>query len=93
VPVPDPLEEQQKCMNKIQKILFVASALVLAGTPAFAQTALSTSTAPTFIEGLVTDVALIMGTVIVVIVGLLAALLGLGWGIRKFKGYVTGRKF
>ena len=24
---------------------------------------------------------------------LIAALLGLGWGIRKFKHYITGRKF
>jgi len=52
-----------------------------------------TSTAVTSILQLNTDVGTIIGGVIVAILTLLAALLGLGWGVRKFKQKISGRKF
>jgi len=55
--------------------------------------AFSTSTAPTVVNNMIADVALIIGGVVAVILGLYAALTGLGWGVRKFRHYVSGRKF
>lgn len=55
--------------------------------------AFSTSTAPTVVGSLISDVALVIGGVVGTILGLYAALVGLGWGVRKFKHYVSGRKF
>lgn len=37
--------------------------------------------------------ALIIGGVVATILALLAALIGLGWGVRKFKKWVSGGKF
>lgn len=37
--------------------------------------------------------ALIIGGVVAAILALLAALIGLGWGVRKFMKWVGGRKF
>jgi len=62
-------------------------------TLALADTAFSTSSAPTLVLGMIGDVALIIGIVIGAILGLLAALLGLGWGVKKFRHYITGKKF
>jgi len=53
----------------------------------------STTTAVTTGLALVTDVGTIIGGTIAAIMGLLAALLGLGWAVRKFKQKVSGRKF
>jgi len=53
----------------------------------------STSTAVTSALGLTTDVGTIIGGTVGAILGLLAALLGLGWAVRKFKQKVSGRKF
>lgn len=43
----------------------------------------STSTAPTLLLSIVSDFGIIIGAVLVGILGLLAGLLGLGWGVRK----------
>lgn len=59
---------------------------------AYAQT-FGTSTAPTLVIDMIADVAVIIGAVVAVILGLYAALLGLGWGVKKFRQYITGRKF
>lgn len=82
-------------MNKIQKIAsgfgaFVASLALV--TVSFGAE-LSTSTAPGLVNGLITDVATIIGAVVVAILGLLGALMGLGWGVKKFRAYITGKKF
>jgi len=55
--------------------------------------AFSTSTASTAFGNVLSDVSVIMLTAITAILGLYAGLVGLGWGIRKFKAYVSGRKF
>jgi putative Mn2+ efflux pump MntP len=52
-----------------------------------------TSTVSAVFSGLVGDIATIIGASIVVILGLYAALTGLGWAVRKFRHYVSGRKF
>jgi len=80
-----------KNFKKEKLFLAVAGALALAsqvGAEAF-----STSTAPTIVNSLISDVALIIGAVVGTILGLLAALMGLGWGVKKFRRYITGRKF
>lgn len=71
-----------------------------AGTALFAATAavaladtFGTSTVPSIMTGFIGDVAVIIGIVVAAVLGLLAALLGLGWGVRKFKAYVSGKKF
>jgi len=53
----------------------------------------STTTAATAVTGLVSDVGSQLATVIPVILVLLAALIGLGWGVRKFMRHVSGKKF
>jgi len=53
----------------------------------------STTTAAAAVTGLVSDVGSQFSTIIPVILVLLAALIGLGWGVRKFKAHVSGRKF
>lgn len=77
------------------KIASVVGSIV--GVMATAYSALAdtfgTSTAPTLVNGLITDVAVIIGAVIASILGLLAALMGLGWGVKKFRHYITGKKF
>lgn len=42
------------------------------------------------VMGMITDVSLIVAGVVSVILGLVAALVGLGWGIRKFLSWVMG---
>jgi len=87
--------------NKIQKNMFKKIGYTVAGVAltlstgavAFADTAFGTSTAPGVITGVITDVAVIIGAVVVTILSLYAALVGLGWGIRKFRRYVSGNKF
>jgi len=81
--------------NKIYKagVVAASSALVLGLASVASAAEFGTSTAPTLVNDMISDVAVIIGAVVVTILGLLAALLGLGWGIRKFRGYITGRKF
>jgi len=59
---------------------------------AFAQQ-LSTSTVPTVVNNVTSDVSQIVYQVIGGILALMVALLGLGWGVRRVKRYITGRKF
>jgi len=84
-------------MNRFTKIVSGASVtgvlyLVLAEV-ANAQSAFGTSTASTVYNQFQTDVALIIGTVIGGLLALMGALIGLGWATRKFKHYISGRKF
>lgn len=53
----------------------------------------STSTAVTSVTGLITDVGTVIGGVVLAILGLLAALIGLRWGVSRFMRWVGGRKF
>jgi len=73
----------------------IGGAVTLLGyaVTAGAQTAFSTSTAGTTISSMITDVALIIGGVVGTILALYSALVGLGWGVRKFRRYVSGKKF
>lgn len=83
-------------MNKFSKLAVkiagLTSAFMATVTLASAQ-AFGTSTAAGHVTQLSGDVALIIGAVIVSILGLLAALLGLGFGVNRFRKYVTGKKF
>lgn len=58
---------------------------------AFAQ--MSTTTANTAVDTVITDVSASMGTNIVKILVVVAGLVALGWGVRKFLKWVGGRKF
>jgi len=81
--------------NKILRgasVLAGFSTIALA-TVANAQSAFSTSTAPSVYNQFQTDVALIIGTVVGGLLALMGALIGLGWATRKFKHYISGRKF
>jgi len=53
----------------------------------------ATSTAITSITSFISDLGLVIAGVVASILGLLAALVGLGWGVRKFLKWVGGRKF
>jgi len=79
----------------MKNIKRIALAVGVSALPflAFADTAFGTSTAVTTVTTLIGDVALIIGGVIATLLSLYAALVGLGWGTRKFKQYVSGRKF
>jgi len=53
----------------------------------------SSSTAITTVNTMTADTGYIIGAVITAIIALSVALTGLGWGYRKFKQHVSGRKF
>jgi len=53
----------------------------------------ATTTAVSTVTDLITQLGLVIAGVVVAIMGLYAALLGLGWGIQKLRRYITGRKF
>lgn len=53
----------------------------------------STTTAATDVGTAIADVGSTIGANIPQILALLAALIGLGWGVRKFMKWVSGRKF
>jgi len=82
-------------MKNYLKIASGASVLALLAmaSTAMADTAFSTSTASSVYTQFQSDVALIIGTVIGGLLALMGALIGLGWATRKFKHYVSGRKF
>jgi len=44
-------------------------------------------------DSMASDIGIIFGIVIMTVFGTLAALYGLGFGIRKAQQYVTGKKF
>lgn len=75
---------------KVAAFVAVAALVVL---PAVTHAQFSTSTAATTVNGFVVDLSTIIAAVIAAILGLLAALVGLGWGIRKFLKWNGGRKF
>lgn len=53
----------------------------------------STTTASTNVISNINDVGATIGAVVPTILVLMAALIGLGWGVRKFRQHVSGRKF
>ncbi len=53
----------------------------------------TTTSAITTVTNLITSHALVVAGVVTAILALLAALVGLGWGVRKFLKWVGGRKF
>lgn len=53
----------------------------------------STSTAAQAVNDAISNTSATIYSVVPVILGLLAALIGLGWGVRKFKAHVSGKKF
>lgn len=78
----------------IRKISSVVAALAVVVLPSLASAQeFSTSTAETTVTGLIADISVIIAAVVTSIVGLYAALIGLGWGKRKIQQHVTGRKF
>lgn len=80
--------------SKILKVLGALTpvfALGLMVSTAHAQ--FSTTTAVATQATFVSDIAYVIGATIAGILGLLASLTGLGWAVRKFRHYVSGRKF
>jgi len=71
----------------------VALGAMLGSVAVASADAFGTSTAITSVTTLQNDVAVIIGGVVVGILSLLAALMGLGWGVKKFRHYITGKKF
>ena len=81
-------------MKDLKKIVFGAFAVVavlFSVSTAHAQAAYSTTTAASNVNGLINDVGSAFGLIIVVILAFLAALIGLGMGVRYFKRWI-GRK-
>jgi len=80
-------------MSKIKAVVssfgLLAIAFLTGSQSAYAQ--YSTTTAGADVTTLVTDVGSTFGVVIIVILAFLAALIGLGMGIRYFKRWI-GRK-
>jgi len=46
-----------------------------------------------FFSTFLTDLSTVLSTNVPLILGILAALLGLGWVVRKVRRYITGKKF
>lgn len=82
-----------KFIMRLASGVSVAGLYLLAANVAAAQTAFGTSTTPAVYNQFQTDVALIIGTVVGGLLALMGALIGLGWATRKFKHYISGRKF
>jgi len=86
-----------KCnyMNKARLfgIGSVVTAALVGLTPMVAAAQYSTTTAAANVNTAISDVGATIGQVVPTILVLLAALIGLGWGVRKFKSHVSGRKF
>jgi len=53
----------------------------------------STTTAAAAVVQNINDVGATIGAVVPTILLLMAALIGLGWGVRKFRKHVSGKKF
>jgi len=51
------------------------------------------ATTSALISTLSTNTVNIVSNSVIIILGVLAALLGLGYGVRKFRRYISGRKF
>jgi len=78
--------------NKILKIGGGSLALSLLPMLAFADE-MSTSTADSILANVYSGVSQSIVTNVTIILGIVAGLLALGWGYRKFKSKVSGRKF
>jgi len=83
---------QFNTVNKL-KIAGLTMAVLAAATPFVAAAQYSTTTAAANVNTAISDVGATIGQIVPVILVLLAALIGLGWGVRKFKAHVSGRKF
>lgn len=79
--------------QKLMSLAGIAMAFAFVAIPALTHAQFSTSTAVSSVTGFQGDIAYVVGAVIAGILSLLAALVGLGWGIRKFLKWVGGRKF
>jgi len=86
------IASRTKNMTKTKIVGIVGVVSFLAPYLAFAES-LSTSTVSTQTGNFIADVGAVLGSNIPTILGLLAALAGLGWVIRKFSKHVTGKKF
>jgi len=85
------LKKENKMISNKKVLGAVVVASALAPMLAFAD--YSTTTAVANILTVITDTGAVIGGVIVAILGLYTALTGLGWGLKKFRKYVSGRKF
>lgn len=79
--------------KKIAQLGAIALALGVIVLPSLTHAQFSTSTAVSTVTGFQGDISYVIGAVITGILSLVAALVGLGWGIRKFLKWVGGRKF
>lgn len=75
------------------KIIATVSGLGMAVMPFLAHAQYATTTASDSVNTLNADVGATIGATVPEILALLAALIGLGWGVRKFMKWVSGRKF
>jgi len=80
-------------MKKIASLGAVALAYALLVLPAISHAQFSTSTAVTTVTDFIGSLSVVIAGIVGGILALLAALVGLGWGIRKFLKWVGGRKF
>jgi len=81
--------KQAKMKAKIASVGVIIGSLL----PTFAHAAYSTTTAAGDVNTAIADVGSTIGLTVPTILGLLAALIGLGWGVRKFVKWVSGKKF
>jgi len=75
------------------KITVAASGIASLFLPMLAHAQYATSSAVTDVNNVIADVGSTIGGVVPTILVLLAALIGLGWGVRKFMRHVSGKKF
>jgi len=80
-------------MNKLKFKVAGASALIMGLVPFVSHAQMSTTTANTLVASVISDVSQSMTTNITLILAVVAGLIALGWGYRKFKGKVGGRMF
>lgn len=79
--------------QKILALAGIAMALAFVTLPALTHAQFSTSTAVTTVTDFIGSLSVVIAGIVGGILALLAALVGLGWGIRKFLKWVGGRKF
>lgn len=80
-------------MKKLASLGAVALAFGLIVLPSLTNAQFSTSTAVTTVTDFIGSLSVVIAGIVGGILALLAALVGLGWGIRKFLKWVGGRKF
>lgn len=80
-------------MKKLASLGAVALAFGLIVLPSLTHAQFSTSTAVTTVTDFIGSLSVVIAGIVGGILALLAALVGLGWGIRKFLKWVGGRKF